>query len=457
MLNSIKEWRINDTKALAFILTLLVGFGALFVYVERKAIIWLVISIIINYVVFRWNKKNLSICVFSFLYFVTVPVQLAFSIFSPESIQSTHWNDLGVWVFDNNKVVTRYFLLGTFFFLISTIISLFVYSFKYKKKYVFIKGNVQMPRTPEVLLIIYVVLYSMSVHLYNGYIDYFLRGVGVAALGCTIVKAYYNGINFKSVIYSGFMLLIYAIPGLIFGRRSPLVLGALMIIIYCYSLYANIFIKFVKKHKNFLIVLLVLFLVSFGLINLSKLGEFNPVHNLFKRITGMFDGVIVLNHLETQSAPLTGNNFFSCAISDSGMRANMYYTRIILDYPYSGTAFAAPIFVNSLLYGKIGWFLIISFYALIISILCKKIQNLASNSDKLNNFVSQASLFIFVAAIVNTIMMNVLDGNIEILKLFTIPVFAFVTLKILVFFYPTQKVIKNDIHSSEYYTNYNSS
>lgn len=273
ILDNVLHHKIKVFHFLAFLLFLLAFLYGVFNFSDRASVLWLPISIAIFGMVLNWNKGNVAAYIFSIYYLITVPVQMSFSFISPESIQNVHQNGYGTWLFEDNRIVTKYFMIGTLFYLIATFISRFIYSIKDEKIFKF-ANDVKMHRHPEILLFLYVVTYIMSVHLYNGYIDYFLRGLGVVALGGTTVKAFKKGVSINSFVYCFCMLFVYAVPGLIFGRRNPLILGALMVFIYCFSINSQVVIEYFQKHKTVLLSLFVFFTIGFGLINMAKFGEF---------------------------------------------------------------------------------------------------------------------------------------------------------------------------------------
>ena len=103
--------------------------------------------------------------------------------------------------------------------------------------------------------------------------------------------------------------------------------------------------------------------------------------------------------------------------------------------------FASPIFTSSLLYGLGGMFLISFFFALLMASLCKKITLLLEEkSSNLFNPIFYAKVFIICDAIVMIMQKYYLDGNIEILKDFSVQAVALILVLIKENFFSKRRV-----------------
>ena len=261
----------------------------------------------------------------------------------------------------------------------------------------------------------------------NGYVAYFLEGLQLYFLMALVANVFSKKIEFKSIVLLILGIIVYSAYGIVIGRRVFVVRGTLDVLLFLVLLKPNFFKAFIKKHLLVIILLTIGFFALYGFANYWKFGVFDPIGSLIKRIIGLFDGSVVLSYQGENNVNLGFFNYWKCVFNDSGIRANKFYTYSIMLFPSDkANGYAAPIFAASMLYGFSGMIIISFFFAMIMAVVCKSLYSRIKKDRESLKPISLAKSFIMCDTIVLILQKYYLDGNIEILKDFVVPLIAFV-------------------------------
>lgn len=385
---------------------------------------------------------SLAKILISIYYLIEVTIQGAFSMFWPNMIIGANYNKYyGAWLFRDSRTILMHFFWATAFLCLANILLSIEEnvtivlsangsgkSFREERK-----GPCELVKYPFILLILSATIKSYIGYTTlsrNGYVEYFLSGVQVFCLGCTVISCIRTKIDSWSLIKILFAVSIYAVPGLLKGRRIFVIQATLTVVIFILVLEPHRLWELMKRRKILFGIIGVSILFVFGLTNLEKFGVFNPVGLLVRRIIGLFDSCVVMKYMESSNVQLSFSNYWKCVVNDSGIRANVYYTYYVMNFPVGrANGFAAPIYAVSRFYGVGGWLWINSFLILIFGTIAKKAEDVYKKifSDQgSKNEVYMYYLFICCFSLVLVIQKHFLDGNIEILKDFSIPIVALV-------------------------------
>ena len=391
-------------------------------------------------VVLLIGAKTTGKKIIAWYYVVVVPVQLAIAMVSPQTIISSHYNTYyDEWLFWDEGVVLRYFIYSLFFVIIGFVmVSLSeTLSLRSNGKRINVTGIdstlfwSRIKLNHPFMLLTVASFFDMYIRqgAVNGYVSYFSYGFLLFGFTNVVVKASYSSSFNREIIQDLIGILIYSVPGLFSGRREYLIFGVFMVSIYLLLTKKTQVASFVKRHFATVIVIASAFVVLFGLISYYKFGVFNPVKYIISRVVGLFDGCTVLKYLEGNNVNLGFKNYVISVYNDSAIRANKFYTNTIIGFPTTAkTNSAAPIFIVSLLYGKIGMIILSSFFTFLLGIFSKKMSH---NVYLYRNGYSESAVIrykIFLLSYMMVVFMNkyFMDGNVEILKEFSTPLTAYV-------------------------------
>ena len=377
------------------------------------------------------TKPYIGSTLLTVYYFLVVPLQYALSYIQPESIISANYNKYyDKWMFADNDLMLTYFLYATGFYFIGMLVIGFVEKCSIKDQ----KGRYQInseKKIEDIDIVHFPMIwlcassladYIIRQNTINGILSFFMYGWSIFNLANVVIKYTKKNMTKKSVFAILISLIIYSLPGILAGRRTYVIGGIFITLIYLFSVSKEQIMEIANKRKASIFVLVVLFFVAFGFANMSKFGVFNPVGLFVSRITGLFDGSSILDYQRHNHVNLGLKNYLLTAYNDSGVRANKYYTKTIIGYPpLAATSSAAPIFISSLLYGNIGFFSCSVFFTGIFGIV-SKISNVSYENmkrDKIDIY-SKYKSFISADAVYVVFISYFIDGNIEIIKnLFT--------------------------------------
>lgn len=420
-------------KAMSFVslIIALIGLIAVFLHSDYISSYLIIISSLIFYCFFRAGliKKNLAIIISSLFYLIEVPIQLLFSIFSPDSIIGSNYNKFyDKWIFYDNSVVLKYFTAATAFLVISAICGFGIGSFSKKTKTSeTISSNLFLCPLAGGIVVFALQVLTNRYGITNGYIAYFLEGLQLYFLMALVANLFSKEIKFNTFILLIIGIIIYSAYGIIIGRRVFVVRGTLDVLLFLILLKPYYIKRFIKKHFLILIVFVVGFFALYGFANYLKFGVFDPVGSFVKRIIGLFDGSVVLSYQSENNTNLGFLNYFKCVIDDSGIRANKFYTYSIMLFPADKpNGYASPIFAASMLYGLTGMIVISFFFSIMMAIICKSLSSRIVKDRESLRPLSLARSFILCDAIVLMLQKYYLDGNIEILKDFIVSIIAFI-------------------------------
>jgi len=418
----------------SLISTMFYGFRISLLFATLSALFALAINFIYS--------RTLSIEILNLYYILVAPMQLFLAVVSPSSIIAARYNKyFGKWMFNDLSIIEKYFIFASLFLLIGTIIlkategvSISIYGSK-----VSVINDLYKKNTFYKHPIIWMIIFSLLNYYYrqgtiNGVLSYFLFGLCFFGLANLVIRSMQFGLSVRSVFLIFFGLLIYAVPGILSGTRYYIVSGLILTVIYALTIESEQTIAFAKKHIPLLICILAIIVVIFGVTNIVKLSKFDPIGLFTSRIVGLFDGCSVIDYINSNSYRLSINNYIMSMINDSGVRANRFYTKTIIGYPENAhTGSAAPIFIISLLYGLPMWIIICIFYIIIFgismhSIYTNKLKVVAEGEKY--SYYDRCNVFISIYFAYTIFSGYFLDGNIEIIKLLSSPIAAWLLLRL---------------------------
>ena len=375
-------------------------------------------------------------------YMLVTPLQYILSYIQPRSIIAANYNKYyDIWMFADNDLMLQYFTYATLFYFMGLFVVAFVERCVFRRRtrpvaYAGYSTSIETTRTVDERKIIsfpmvWLTLSTLADFMLrqdriSGVLSYFLYGWSVFNLASVVVNHTKTTMRRKDGVMIVLALIIYALPGIMVGRRSYVISGLFITIVYMVTVKKSEIVEIIRKRKALVIVLVVGFLIAFGLANMTKFGVFNPLGLFVSRITGLFDGSSILDYQRSHHVNLGLNNYFWTAYNESGVRANKFYTKTIIGYPsWAATSCAAPIFISSLLYGKLGFIGCTILFTAIFGV-ATKITNVAYrslNRGQMDTF-SKYKSFISADAVYVAYINYFLDGNIEVLKNLITPIVA---------------------------------
>lgn len=384
-------------------------------------------------------KKNFSLGLFfvDIYYAISMPFQMILAVFLPSWLVATRYNQLyDEQLFEKNDIMICYFILGTSFFFIATIICRVAEKFASKIIHFESPYKARNISTPLTLLFLLItcILHIVEIRLdANGFIDYAIRGISLFLLGQIVVKCSSREkiICLKNIILILLAVFIYGLPHILIGMRRDFILG----FVYSFSFLLLIDYQgvknYIKKHFMVFILLCFVFLGMFSLITTIKFGDGidndnNVFYLIIRRMTGLFDGSTILDYLKQHNVNLDFKNFLGVALNEqrdhsTGYRANQYYTFFIQGYPTNDqTGSAAPAFISALFYGPIGWFFIIVYISILNGYFSRKaLAYFKMIKNGCCDYSIMMRAFIMIFAIHICVISYMMGGNYEAIKLFS--------------------------------------
>ena len=230
----------------------------------------------------------------------------------------------------------------------------------------------------------------------------------------------------KMIIYTFFLTLANAFPEILFGNRSSIItfLGQVVI---AFLIHNRVKIAtIIKQFSKYIVLFVLLALASITLSNYFRTGEYLPLMNFLRyRVTGIVDGVIAIKYLD--GGKLLGfKSLLLSLIGDDNTRTlASFYTHNVVGYPEDiPHSYALPGFISSGLYGGIIGIAVGSvFVAWMLSVCESKMLDVVDRGNNVHELSITATI-ILSYVYTNTVMMVLLEGNIDNILTYLLPAIA---------------------------------
>lgn len=176
-------------------------------------------------------------------------------------------------------------------------------------------------------------------------------------------------------------------------------------------------------------------LIVLGVANYYRTGVFYSILFILQRITGLFDGLIVMDYFKGDIAPFHISEYFTNIFTGQGTTPNYYYTHVILGYPSTAIhGSAAPIFISSWMYGgMIGVVVVGSVVGILIGLANKGIKRInirlySASKDQQKLLYAQLYALLMLTFIVFTA--QIIDGDVTNIKPAVVALTTYILIRI---------------------------
>ncbi len=446
----------KNLKSILFIVIIMAIISAFLMHKYFLGALTIIFSTLLLVFAFILRKNEGLVGYIYTIYVIIVgPLNFLLAILSPKNLWVNHLNKFyNIWLFEDNDIVMRYSLFLLLFYLVSMTV-IFVFSNKYKQLSISIKlpGIIKIYNPFLMAILVSIVEYyiritfKLNVPGYNptisfaGVIVYLFQVLNYYFLFLIIALnvSQFKRITLKNILYCCAGLVVTQLPSILIGQRGAIMYALVTMIMYIMIIQFNttslIDLKKIRK-RTILVIFIssIIALVGLGLTNLIRTGEFTTISFIIKRITGLYDGSIVLYYFSSYetSPPMTIFDFVKTLLTGKGIIPNKYYTNYIQGYPMTAVhANAAPLFITSWFYDGILGIILISIYlALIMSILEKKLKKNIIEYKKTTKTRYSAGIYCALHAMIIALGSNIIDGNITAWKMYTVPIVCYYLIRI---------------------------
>ena len=237
--------------------------------------------------------------------------------------------------------------------------------------------------------------------------------------------------NWKKIAKTIVISIIVQLPNIIIGIRSPVMTSFVLIAFFVFlSKYDNKFnFRQKKMSKGVVIVAVVFFGVLYGITNYMRFGEFTIIRNLLTRVTGITEGVRILNNIKTNELDFSIIDYVKALLFEQGITPNKYYTHYILHFPLTAVhSNAMPMIISCYFYnGYLGVTLISSFIFSIFALCTKGINKQKKIAQQIVTVYTSddaGKLFCLCLLEINMLLL-ILDGDITHFRRLITPIITY--------------------------------
>lgn len=266
--------------------------------------------------------------IYSFYIILVGPIELVFSMLSPEMLIADRLNTYyGSWLFEQTDLILEYALYMMVFYLTSMIVLLFLRAIGSKsiQKRFKINFNYIFRFNPYVFAVFLVLLeyflrtkYNLNVPgknpsiSYAGIIVYLMAGLNIFTLASIVyINVLESQLYIKNILKILFGIIIVSLPSILVGQRGKLVFIFIVVLTFIIIVKQDSLGDIIVKRKFSVATIFVTVFVLLGSSNIVRTGVFDPVGFLIERITALYDGTTILFYLRDNEVTLSLINFLS--------------------------------------------------------------------------------------------------------------------------------------------------
>lgn len=443
-------------KACLFVIILMAIIGILLTGKFIVGILAIACSIILLFGGFiSWKSKSLAGYIYTLYTMIVGPLNFVIAMISPSTLKVEHLNKFyDVWLFDNINIMLKYALFLVLFYIVSMMTIVMFQNFWIKSIF-----SIKLPKILVIRRPLYIALFMSTIEYYvrisfklnipgyeplipfTGVLVYLFQAIDYYLLFLILASnvSIDGKMSSRNIINCLLGMIFTQLSSILIGQRGVIMYALALLIIYIIIVQFDLsnlqnFSKTRKRTIRILVLCILITLISVGVTNQVRIGEFRTIGFIMERITGLYDGSIVLHYFldSNNNPPMAIMDFFNTLITGKGTIPNKYYTNQIQGYPVTTVhSNAAPVFITSWFYSGIIGIILLSIYcALLMSLFERVLKRNIVGYLKTYKTRYKAGVYCSIYALLIALGSNLIDGNITAWKMYIVPIACYYLIRI---------------------------